>query len=715
MNTIRPRRMNARSFSVELLEHRRVLATISGQVVNDLNGDGNIDVDEPGVAGVHVFLDANGNGQLDRNGSFIEPDDYENHERIGLKNPNATLSVVNEDNEVIDFDEVKDVVQAKTDQFPSTGGNVFGYIFEDSDVNFFHTQRRLRIDFESPVSSVAIDIIGDGPFAGTAGLLEAFDADGNSVGTYRSSEVLPNVSETMSVVSASENISWAVAYTAPPRVQGRLDNLRFNFEGSEQWTITGPDGTYRFNDVDAGTHEVGIVDPIGFGQTLPADGTRTETVSANEDLGSIDFAVSSNSISGNVFDDLGVVGTYEPGTDTPIENAVVFIDQNGNGVLDQTAALEPDDYAENTVVDHLIPGVTLSTADFRDIPRQHVRAISDPLSSTGSMVFGNDNGASFTNNSRLRVDFDSDVSVVSIDFIGTAEGATERGAVFAYNAAGEQLEGSVLSENLAQGETQTLTVTSAAADISYIVAFSIQVGDAGFGHFDNLSVGGLVTEPNALTRADGSYSFSSVEAGTVNVHHELAEGKVHSIPDSDFNSVSIGGSESIADVNFGVVDETQLSWHNSINPLDVDNNGIVVPFDVLMIINELNQPVYRDDTGLLPEPPDPVPFFFDVDDNGFVTPFDAVLIINWLNEGPGQGVAAVAASVDHTEIVATRSEVDDSAQTTVSDADNASENAIDLDAVRSAAIFELNDRDDKSKNSIDDDLLNELAEDQISL
>src|SRR5207302_968506 len=39
--------------------------TISGQVFNDLNGNGIKDVGEPGQQGVTVFLDSNNNGVLD--------------------------------------------------------------------------------------------------------------------------------------------------------------------------------------------------------------------------------------------------------------------------------------------------------------------------------------------------------------------------------------------------------------------------------------------------------------------------------------------------------------------------------------------------------------------------------------------------------------------------------------------------------------------------
>lgn len=49
---------------------------ISGRVVNDLNGDGLLASSEPGLSGISVFIDANGNGQLDsgESSTFVNSD-----------------------------------------------------------------------------------------------------------------------------------------------------------------------------------------------------------------------------------------------------------------------------------------------------------------------------------------------------------------------------------------------------------------------------------------------------------------------------------------------------------------------------------------------------------------------------------------------------------------------------------------------------------------
>jgi uncharacterized delta-60 repeat protein len=75
-----------------------------------------------------------------------------------------------------------------------------------------------------------------------------------------------------------------------------------------------------------------------------------------------------------------------------------------------------------------------------------------------------------------------------------------------------------------------------------------------------------------------------------------------------------------------------LLWQNQANRFDVNDDGNVVPLDVLRIINELNQPEWTTPLEALPAiHPDDAPYF-DVDANGFLTPLDALAVINFLNE-----------------------------------------------------------------------------------
>ena len=80
----------------------------------------------------------------------------------------------------------------------------------------------------------------------------------------------------------------------------------------------------------------------------------------------------------------------------------------------------------------------------------------------------------------------------------------------------------------------------------------------------------------------------------------------------------------------GLAMESQFSLHNEERPLDVNDNGSIEPFDVLLIVNHLNfEPVMP-------------PAFLDVDGNGIITPFDAQQVINHLNEGQPVPANAIA-------------------------------------------------------------------------
>jgi hypothetical protein len=107
-----------------------------------------------------------------------------------------------------------------------------------------------------------------------------------------------------------------------------------------------------------------------------------------------------------------------------------------------------------------------------------------------------------------------------------------------------------------------------------------------------------------------------------------------------FRFSSAGGLSPTGRADDGEVEDYMVSiianpWQNPGDSLDVSGGGGVTPLDVLLIINDLNNPVIRDpETGQLPIPPntsDVPPPFLDVNGDGFVSPLDALLVINHLN------------------------------------------------------------------------------------
>jgi hypothetical protein len=91
------------------------------------------------------------------------------------------------------------------------------------------------------------------------------------------------------------------------------------------------------------------------------------------------------------------------------------------------------------------------------------------------------------------------------------------------------------------------------------------------------------------------------------------------------------------------------NWQNPLNGVDVNANGSVEPQDVLIIVNELNDPQFHNATGLLTEAAQVPVFpnlFYDVLPDGFVVPLDALRIVNFLNAGEAGGSEGELAARD---------------------------------------------------------------------
>ena len=85
-----------------------------------------------------------------------------------------------------------------------------------------------------------------------------------------------------------------------------------------------------------------------------------------------------------------------------------------------------------------------------------------------------------------------------------------------------------------------------------------------------------------------------------------------------------------------VQEVTDIGHTNPTEPLDVDDDGFIVPKDALLVINYLNSIGAGPISGVNTGPP-----FFDVSGDDNVTPIDALLVINHLNKVASGGRARV--------------------------------------------------------------------------
>ncbi len=100
------------------------------------------------------------------------------------------------------------------------------------------------------------------------------------------------------------------------------------------------------------------------------------------------------------------------------------------------------------------------------------------------------------------------------------------------------------------------------------------------------------------------------------------------------------------DQNFATV-YTGRAWHNSQAPADVDGVNGVTPLDALFVINELSLREFSDPaSGELPEltSSPSAPQFLDADNDGVVAPFDALIVVNALNDSTPAAALSSSAS-----------------------------------------------------------------------
>lgn len=166
----------------------------------------------------------------------------------------------------------------------------------------------------------------------------------------------------------------------------------------------------------------------------------------------------------------------------------------GWGVRAQGYVVEPDDYADGTVLDRVLPVVHLTSAGADNLPIPpvpfEVTATADllDLAPTRTNVFGQANVPFWNSDCRLRMEFTPPVAWVAIDFAGGAFFTGETGQLDGYNAAGQRVASYVTAPQAA-GHPETMTIVREAADIAWAVAFVPP--DLGvFGRLDYLRFGG---------------------------------------------------------------------------------------------------------------------------------------------------------------------------------------------------------------------------------
>ncbi|WP_165440551.1 cadherin domain-containing protein [Rubripirellula amarantea] len=228
---------------------------------------GDIDPNQPTpdpvpLVGVQVLADENGNGVRDVFVRNADPNVITDPIAATLPTfpdiplthafPGLTLSTADDLNKPYDF-EVRGVRE---------GQNVFqqqNFIYSHAGVNFFNESRKLRADFDHPVSEVSIDVIGSGSGTTPAyGRLEIYDKNDNLLGVTISPPLLRTTRTTLSLASTQDDIAYAVAYSDeslnPSSPFGKFDSL--TYRQSEVVAFTDETGRYEIANLSPGQYEI---------------------------------------------------------------------------------------------------------------------------------------------------------------------------------------------------------------------------------------------------------------------------------------------------------------------------------------------------------------------------------------------------------------------------------------------------------------------------
>ena len=162
--------------------------------------------------------------------------------------------------------------------------------------------------------------------------------------------------------------------------------------------------------------------------------------------------------------------------------------------------VDPDDFIDGANISNAYSGITLSAIDGGSnvIATSSVFSQTSLLASTGTQVFGHDGifVETWANGllGDLRIDFIQATDFVSIDII--ANDGFDPGFLQAYNSAGTLLDSFTTQGGLGAGIPETAIISTASANISYVIASGVSGNDVAL---DNLTYNSAtVPEPATL-------------------------------------------------------------------------------------------------------------------------------------------------------------------------------------------------------------------------
>ena len=187
--------------------------------------------------------------------------------------------------------------------------------------------------------------------------------------------------------------------------------------------------------------------------------------------------------------------------DTPDAAQQLQVGEGVQGFLDDPGlSVEPDDFAEGTVLDHAVPGVTLSV--LYGGPTDQVQAVASFRASTGSLVFGH-NGDDLWNfpSEALGIELDQPVAYLSVDVVGSV--ADQHAFIQFYDSDGNPIDVVSTPDEMTAGQTYTLACSLGVPEIAAAIVSGSPCGGKHVA-IDNLVAGRDQADVYRFDVPDGS-------------------------------------------------------------------------------------------------------------------------------------------------------------------------------------------------------------------
>lgn len=230
---------------------------INGFVWYDADADGQFEDVERGLAGWTIRV-VDADGQPVTLGGTVEPDTFALGTLLTSISATPELSVT--------LSAVQNYLGTAV-TVASNGAAAARHVFAGQSSDGWSTawrtdatgvdSRRLRMDFSTPVSRVALDAIGTS--AGSYGRLEVYDTSGRLLARYTTDALAAGQSETMLLERPIADIGYAIAY-GHQGTAVQLDNLRF---GPQTVAVSDTRGVYQLPGLPSGDYRLQALTPSG--------------------------------------------------------------------------------------------------------------------------------------------------------------------------------------------------------------------------------------------------------------------------------------------------------------------------------------------------------------------------------------------------------------------------------------------------------------------